>query len=685
MSLKTLPGQSFPLGATVFWDGVNFCLFTKNATQVELLLFENEKNHNTPTHTIVLDPVKNKTFYYWHIFIPGLKEGQLYAYRVQGPFDPETGHRFKNKKVLIDPYARAVVTNTYDRADALHDEDNCATAIKSVVVNPQNYDWEDDHPLNHAFSKSIIYELHVGGFTKHPSSGLSDELRGTYKGLIEKIPYLKKLGITAVELLPVQQFDPYDVPSDLINYWGYSPLAFFAPHTGYASTDDPLAAVNEFRDMVKALHKAGIEVILDVVFNHTAEGNEHGPTISFKGLENRGYYILEENRAWYTNYSGTGNTLKANHSIVRRMIIDCLRHWVSEMHVDGFRFDLAAVLARNEDGHTIPNPPVLWEIESDPVLASTKIIAEAWDLGNYQLGNFVGDKWAEWNGLYRDDVRMFVKGDYNMVGALAQRVSASPDLFKEVLRNPNRSINFITCHDGFTLNDLVSYNQKHNKANKEDNRDGHNENHSWNCGVEGKSNDPGIEALRVKQMKNFLALLMVSQGTPMLLMGDEIRRTQSGNNNAYCQDNEINWFNWDLVKKESEILSFVKKLIQFNLSTEFFQEEYYWNAPDHLGSSTFILHGTKLGQPDWSHQSRSLAFSLKNSNYDKYLHVMINAFWEPLSFELPKNGVRNWRQIIDTSLPHPKDIFTEKKAPKYSKNNYLVQDRSVVVLLGKKG
>jgi isoamylase len=674
-----LPGQTYPLGATVRDGGVNFSLFSKNSDVVELLLFDKE-DHSQPSHVIRLDPEVNKTFYYWHCFIPGLQEGQLYGYHVYGPFEPDRGLRFDGQKVLIDPYARALVTDTYDREKAKHPGNNCAFAPKSVVIDPHNYDWEGDKCLDNPFAKSVIYELHVGGFTKNPNSGLPAHERGTYRGLTKKIPYLKELGVTAVELLPVQQFDPNEAPEGLINYWGYAPMAFFAPHNGYGCTDDPVELVNEFRDMVKAFHKAGIEVILDVVFNHTAEGNEKGPTLSFKGLENLGYYILEKDKHYYKNYSGTGNTLNANHSVVRRMIRDCLRVWVAEMHIDGFRFDLASVLSRGEDGAPLENPPLLWSIESDPVLAPSKIIAEAWDLEQYQLGNFVGDKWAEWNGQYRDDVRQFLKGDEGMLGVITNRILGSPDLFKALKRrNPNRSINFVTCHDGFTLNDLVSYNHKHNEDNQEGNRDGTDANYSWNHGEEGPSQNPDVEALRIRQIKNFLTLLMISKGTPMLLMGDEVRRTQRGNNNAYCQDNELSWFDWSALEREKDLFEYVKKIIRFNLSTPYFQEGYFWNLKKQKDTTHIVWHGTRIGEPDLSHQSHSIAFSLTNHRYDDQLHVIINSFWEPLTFELPPlemDGGNRWVQILNTALDHQE----EEKVEGFE---YTAQARSMIIFKGK--
>jgi isoamylase len=680
--IKTLAGRSAPLGATVYQAGTNFSLFTKNASAVELLLFD-AADHSKPSHVFRLSPRVNKTFYYWHIFLESVGEGQLYGWRVYGPFAPEIGFTFDSRKVLIDPYAKAVFMKDYDREAACLPEDNTARAPKSVVVDTDNYDWEGDQPLNHPYSHSIIYELHVRGFTMDPSSGLDEGLRGTYRGLIQKIPYLKSLGITSVELLPVQQFDPADVPNaHLTNYWGYAPIAFFAPHHAYGSTEDPIGVVNEFRDMVKALHRAGIEVILDVVFNHTGEGNLGGPTLSFKGLENRAYYMLNKQDFSYQNFSGTGNTMNANHSVVRRLIRDCLRYWVDEMHVDGFRFDLASILSRDESGRPVQNPPILWEIESDPVLAPAKIIAEAWDVQQYQLGNFVGDRWAEWNGAYRDDIRRFVKGDAGMTSTAAMRITASPDLFKDPMRNPNRSINFVTCHDGFTLNDQVSYNQKHNWTNGEDNRDGHNDNHSWNCGVEGPTADPSVEALRLRQIKNHLTLLLLSQGTPMLLMGDEIRRTQHGNNNAYCQDNAINWLNWDTVEREQGLLRFVQKLNRFNLQTKFFQEKHYWNSPKNLRGSSCTFSGVKVGEPDWNHHSHTLAFSLKNPIYDKWVHVMVNAFWEHLEFEIPKpKGGRPWHRIISTAASSPYDFVDFEEAPIIRGEKVYVNARSIIVLM----
>ncbi len=690
MKADILSGKSFPLGATFTPDGVNFCLFSKNCSSVELLFFD-DADARAPSRVIPLDPRRHRTFYYWHVLVPGVEPGQLYGYRVHGPYDPARGHRFDGTKLLLDPYARAVaVGRRYDRAAAARPGDNCAYAMKSVVVDNRAYDWEGDTPPRIPYAKTVIYELHVGGFTRHPSSGITPTRRGTYAGLIEKIPYLHSLGITAVELLPVQQFDVQDAPPHLTNYWGYSPVAFFAPHSGYSSRAAPLGAVDEFRDMVKALHRAGIEVILDVVFNHTAEGGADGPTLCFRGLENRAYYILQPTPADYANYSGCGNTLNANHSIVRRMIMDCLRYWVAEMHVDGFRFDLASVMARDEWGHPLRSPPILWEIESDPVLAGTKIIAEAWDAaGLYQVGSFIGHRWAEWNGRFRDDVRRFVRGDNDTVRALAHRLTGSPDLYPTHNREPNRSINFVTCHDGFTLNDLVSYNVKHNLANGEGNRDGTDVNYSWNCGAEGPTDEPGIEALRRRQIRNFLTILFVAQGTPMLLMGDEVRRTQGGNNNAYCQDNALSWLDWRSLHTQRGLLRFVRQLVRFTQDLAIFREERFWVARDWEAETgnepklpCITWHGVRLGEPDWAYNSHSLAFELQHPEGHEHLYIAFNAYWEPLTFALPPlPSGEQWHRIVDTARESPHDFQPVAQAPAVVTSTYCLQARSAILLM----
>jgi glycogen operon protein len=502
--------------------------------------------------------------------------------------------------------------------------------------------------------------------------------------LIEKIPYLQDLGVTAVELLPVFQFDPQDAPAGRVNYWGYQPVSFFAPHQPYSSRKDSLGVLDEFRDMVKALHRAGIEVILDVVFNHSAEGGSDGPTLSLRGLANEFYYLLQDDKSRYADYSGCGNTINANQPIVRRLIRDSLRYWVTEMHVDGFRFDLASVLSRDETGRPVLDPPVLWDIESDPVLAGTKLIAEAWDAGGlYQVGRFVGDAWQEWNGRFRDDVRRFVKGDEGSVSAVAARLLGSPDLFGHEEREPEQSINFVTCHDGFTLNDLVSYDRKHNEANGEGNRDGSDDNLSWNCGIEGPTDDESVERLRNRQVKNFLALTLLSAGTPMLLMGDEVRRTQRGNNNAYCHDDEIGWFDWTLLERHADVHRFVKALTRYRQQRDVVVQADVLSLNEQLRRARIAWHGVALDHPDWSHHSRSLAFTM-HGLADRYLlHGMLNAYWEPLTFALPpvpQGAHEAWRRCIDTALASPDDISPWKLAPPVSAPSYLVQPRSLVVL-----
>lgn len=674
-------GQSSPLGATVVPGGVNFSVYSRSATGVELLFFDGDHDAQ-PERIVTIDPAANRSYHYWHAFVPDVKPGQLYAYRVQGPFDPASGMRFDPDKVLLDPYGRGVVVPTnYSRESASLKGDNAATAMKNVVVDLRAYNWEGDTPLERPASQTIIYEMHVRGFTRHSSSGLSEDKRGTYAGLIEKIPYLQELGVTAVELLPVFQFDAHDALPGRVNYWGYAPISFFAPHQGYSSRQDPLGPVNEFRDMVKALHRAGIEVILDVVFNHTAESDQNGPTLSFRGLENSTYYILEGDRSRYANYSGTGNTLNGNHPIVRRMIIDSLRYWVEEMHVDGFRFDLASILERDESGNPMPNPPVLWDIESDPVLAGTKLIAEAWDAaGLYQVGSFLGDSWREWNGRFRDDVRSFLRGDDGFVAPLADRLLGSPQIYGHKEREAEASVNFVTCHDGFTLNDLVSYNQKHNEANGEYNGDGESDNRSYNWGIEGPTDDPAVESWRNRQVKNFLTVTMLSMGLPMILMGDEVRRTQGGNNNAYCQDSEISWFDWTLVAKHADVHRFVKLLIAHRLMRNFGPKLQGVSLNQLLRTADRAWHGVRLGAPDWSVTSHSLASSVSRRDKNLRFYLILNAYWEPLEFELPATDGNLWHRWIDTGLDSPDDIAEWPNAPAVAGQIYHAAPRSVVAL-----
>ena len=686
MSRKRNPeigaGRTFPLGATVVPGGVNFSVYSKSSTDLHLLLFDGPDDPE-PASVIPLHRKRNRTFHYWHAFVPGIRGGQVYGYRAFGPNYPEVGLRFDGEKLLLDPYGRAVaVPAQYSRDAAKALGDNTPYAMRSVAVDESSYDWEGDEPLRLSFARTVIYEMHVRGFTQHPNSGVAADKRGTYAGLVEKIPYLKELGVTAVELLPVFQFDAQEAPLGMTNYWGYNPVSFFAPHSAYSSNQDPLGPLNEFRDMVKALHRSGIEVILDVVYNHTAEGNHAGPVFCFKGLENSAYYILTENRARYANYSGTGNTLNANRPVVRRMILDSLHYWVEEMHVDGFRFDLASILSRDEEGVPLANPPILYDIETDPVLAGTKLIAEAWDAaGLYQVGNFAGDHWKEWNGHFRDDVRAFLKGDRGMTEEVAARFLASPDLYGHADREPEQSINFVTCHDGFTLNDVVSYNEKHNAANGEHNRDGHNYNLSWNCGVEGPIDDPEIERLRNRQVKNFFVVTLGALGVPMLLMGDEVRRTQRGNNNAYCQDNEISWFDWRLVEKHADIHRFVKRLIRLRQELDIFSDDHGLCLTELLERARIQWHGVKLHQPNWGDDSHALSFTVRGRSFS--FQVIVNAYWEALEFELPRlNSGRNgrWRRIVDTYLEPPDDFSEMATAPVVESYVYTVQPRTVVIL-----
>jgi isoamylase len=702
--LRTAPGHPYPLGATVFPEGVHFALFTQNATAVELLLFDHFADA-TPADVIRLDPRVNRTFYYWHVFVFDLLPGQIYAYRVYGPYAPQEGHRFNPNKVLLDPYALEVIYgDNWSRDAAKGMADNTASALKGLVIDPSDYDWEGDAPLHRPFNQTIIYEMHVAGFTKHPSSGV--EYPGTYRGLIERIPYLQQLGVTAVELLPVQQFDSQDIldrsptkkgPGTCTsNYWGYNPIAFFAPHREYCTDLERGEPVTEFRDMVKALHQAGIEVILDVVFNHTAEGGLGGPTISFRGLENEVYYLLGQDPSEYSDYTGTGNTLNGNHSIVRRLILDALHYWTDQMHVDGFRFDLASVLSRDEWGEPMRSPPILWDIESDPHLVGAKMIAEAWDAaGLYQVGTFIGHRWAEWNGRYRDDVRRFLRGDKGAVVDFAARLTGSRDIYSAPDHALHRSINFVTAHDGFTLNDLVSYNRKHNESNGEENRDGSDFNLSCNYGEEGPTDRPAIQAIRLQQIKNAIAILLISQGTPMLLYGDEVRRTQRGNNNAYCQDNEISWFNWEDLARQKELLRFAQQMMRLNRRHPVLNLEVYPRDPGQRRSTgkeqdalpydvheCVTFHGVKLYQPDWGYESHSIALGLSGRDVDDDMHIMINAYGKGLVFELPPRPADSpWLRLVDTSLPSPHDIAAPGQEQAVVETTYRVQARSVAILL----
>ncbi len=538
--------------------------------------------------------------------------------------------------------------------------------------------------------------MHVRGFTRHESAGV--ESPGTFAGLVEKIPYLVELGVTTVELLPVFQFDEHDIDfvdpttgTHLGNYWGYNPIGFFAPHRGfYIESWQRMRYLTGFRDLVRELHRAGLEVVLDVVFNHTAEGGEDGPTLSFRGIENSVYYLSEPGKpGTYANYSGVGNTLNCNHPVVRRMVLDSLRYWVETMHVDGFRFDLASILSRDESGKPMDNPPLPWEIEADPALQDTLLVAEAWDAGGlYQVGGFPGERWSEWNGIFRDDVRRFLGGEEGLTGAMASRMLGSPDLYEAHGREPHQCINFVTCHDGFTLNDLVSYEHKHNEANGEQNRDGSPHEHSRNHGVEGPTDDPRIEELRNRQVKNFIAVLMLAQGTPMLLAGDELRRTQGGNNNAYSQDNATSWIDWGLRDEHGDIHRFVRSMIAFRRAHRGLRRSKYLlgvEAPqraDPPGYTRVCWHGVQLEQPDWGPHARTLAYTLTRSSDDQALHIVINAYDEPLRFAVPEAGPGlAWHRAIDTHEPSPRDIAEPGEEPPVVGRSVEVAARSVVVLL----
>ncbi|MGD0470805.1 MAG: glycogen debranching protein GlgX [Terriglobales bacterium] len=681
-------GSPHPLGATPSPSGVNFSLASSNATGVELLLFSAHDSLE-PFQTIRFDPYVNKSFHSWHAFVRGLKPGVHYAYRVDGPLD-SAGQRFNKNKILIDPYSRGNSNSLWDRGSACTPGDNLRTSMRSVVIDASGYDWEGDKPLNRPMEESIIYEAHVRGFTQSPTSGVRHP--GTFAGLAEKIPYLKDLGINAVELLPIFDFDETAVlrvvdGKPLRNYWGYSTLGYFAPQSSYCLEPETGGHLREFRDLVKALHQAGIEVILDVVFNHTDEGNQQGPTYSFKGIDNRSYYFLVPwALQYYMDFSGCGNTLNCNHPLVGKLVMDCLRYWVRETHVDGFRFDEGSILSRGEDGTPAVHPPLVWGIELDEDLADTKLIAEAWDAaGLYQIGHFPGDRWAEWNGRYRDDVRRFVRGDPGIVGAIASRLGGSSDIYQERGGSPLNSVNFVTCHDGFTLNDLVSFNQKHNEANGESNYDGINDNLSWNCGAEGDSNDPNIDSLRNRQVRNFMAILLLSRGVPMFVGGDEIRRSQKGNNNAYCQDNEISWFDWTLVNKNSELLRFCKSIIRFRKMHAAVRRDQFFNGSvNERGLKDISWHGTKFNSPGWDDPgARALAMTLAGFGADPDLHVMFNMFWDSLDFELPSVPGRHWCVAVDTGQPSPHDVADPGSEPAVSGNTHRVEARSVVVLVNR--
>ena len=666
------PGQSHPLGATVSAGGTNFSVWSRSATGMELLLYSGP-DQSEPDRVLRLDPKVNRTFTYWHIHVPGVRPGQVYAWRAIGPHDPGRGLRHDPDAALLDPYAAAVLPSS-----------DAHNAPRGVVADLDEYDWEGDTPLRHPFSRSVVYEMHIRGFTVHPSSGIDARRRGTYAAVVEKIPYLVDLGITAVELMPVQAHADDDAPPGLVNYWGYNPVSFFAPHPAYSCDQSPLGVLDEFRDMVKALHRAGLEVILDVVFNHTAEADRTGRTLSWRGLDNAAYYLLDPaDPSRYVDYTGCGNTLNANHPIVRRMILDALRRWVADFHVDGFRFDLASILSRDSDGTPMANPPVVWDIETDPVLSGTKIIAEAWDAaGLYQVGSFIGDRWREWNGRFRDDVRRFVRGDPSTVAALPNRLLASPDLYGSRPADVEHSVNFVSCHDGFTLNDLVSYSRKHNEANRLDDTDGSDSEWSSNWGAEGPTDDAAIERLRNQLVKSFLAITLISMGVPMIGMGDEVRRTQEGNNNAFCQDNEVSWFDWSLLEEHADVLRFVRGLIRLRMHFDMTQVDHGLGLRAFLERSHVEFHGTRLHEPDFGDDSHSLSLTVRSVVGTRMVHAILNMWTEPLDFELPPvSSGMPWRRFVDTSLDSPEDLSAPAEAPVVAGPTYRAAPRSVVLLV----
>ena len=705
-------GRALPHGASIYKDGVNFSVFSRHATAIWLDLFKNAEDE-FPFQSIKFDDKNNKTGDVWHLFVSGLKAPAFYLYRVDGPFKPHKGHRFNKNNYLLDPYAKELTDVSVfkhlqedffipkDEYDIKNQKPQTGKNFPKAVVVDEDFDWQDDTPLNLPLRQSVIYETHLKGFTAHESSRV--KYPGTYKGLTEKIPYLKELGITSVELLPVQEFDEWEntninpkTGERLKNYWGYSTIAFFAPKVGFSSDKSPGGAVREFKEMVRELHKNGIEVILDIVFNHTAEGNERGFPLNFRGFDNSIYYMLEHyNKAYYSNFSGCGNTVNCNHPVVRTFIIDCLRYWVCEMHVDGFRFDLGSILGRDQNGNLMENPPMLERIAQDPMLRHTKIIAEAWDAGGaYQVGWFPGGRWAEWNDRFRDDMKKYWRGDALSVSALATRLAGSADLYIRDGRKPFHSINFVTSHDGFTLNDLVSYNGKHNEENGENNRDGSDHNVSFNYGFEGPTQNREIETIRNQQIKNFICSLLLSQGTPMLLAGDEMRRTQQGNNNAYCQDNELTWIDWTLKDKNSTIFRFTKRAIEFRLKHPAFRRPEFFQGQGHLYNSIpDIFWYNEAGEAiDWARANHFLAFYLDGRHAEVFadidendFYVMLNASTQDKVIVVPalQNG-RRWYRVIDTALPSPHDFLNPgEEEMLQNQTKYVQKARSFSLLLAK--
>lgn len=683
-------GHCSKLGATIEKGGVNFAVYCPAASVIELLLFK-DVDDAQPTVIQLSSPIF-RSVYYWHVFVKGVGAGQVYAWRVReavSTYQVAKDH-VEIGKVLVDPYGkRMVFPKDYQRFQGTDDAQNVACAARSVVVDTSTYEWGIECSPKHDLTKTVIYEMHVKGFTAHESSGVAEDIRGTYRGLIEKIPYLVELGITAVELLPVYQFDKYDALPGKFNYWGYCPMSFFAVHEAYSSDKSIMGPLDEFRDMVKALHRNGIEVILDVVYNHTSEGDANGPTYCFKGFDKRDYYIMNDQGDYY-NYSGCGNTLNANNPVVRKLILDSLIFWHEEMHVDGFRFDLASILARDSNGTPLLNAPALLDIDHNVQLADAKIIAEPWDAGGlYQLGNIAGSKWREWNGQFRDDIRSFMRGDPQSIKKFVLRLIGSPDIYNEHEIDPQKSINFITCHDGFTLNDLVSYSYKHNLDNGENGRDGNDANYSANYGVEGDTDDDKLLDLRLRQCKNMIALTVLSMGTPMILMGDEILRTQQGNNNAYCQDNELSWMNWNLDERQQDMLQFTKQMIhrrtfRTRISANHRRSKYTM-LHGALRNTKIQWHGIKPFQADWSDNSHTIGVMIYWGQYSIYAYIFVNAYWEDLTVELPPlphNAKRQWSMLVDTADKNPGDVVNVFNMPRHCAGDKLkVRARSLVIMV----
>jgi len=680
----TYPGNPHPLGAFYDGHGINFALYSENATRVYLCLFRPNHDDKSKLNEYARIPVSERTNRIWHVYLPDFEPGQIYAYRVDGPFEPQNGHRFNVNKLLLDPYARAITGTLdwhdslfgYDVTDPSPDRDLILSTLdsapympKGVVIDSSNFNWGGDVPPNIPFQETVIYELHVKGFTKL-NHEIPEEIRGTYAGLAHSasINYLKKLGVTAVELMPIQHFttDRHLKDRGLTNYWGYHTLGFFAPDVRYSSSGTYGEQVLEFKRMVKKLHKAGMEVILDVAYNHTGEGNQFGPTLSFKGIDNRSYYRLsDQDQRYYFDYTGTGNTLNCRLPNVLRLIMDSLRYWILEMHIDGFRFDLAATLAR--ELHAVDRLSAFFDIiHQDPVIGRVKLLAEPWDLGEdgYQVGKFPPG-WAEWNGKYRDCVRDYWRSQPSMLSEFAERFTGSSDLYREERRGPTASINFLTAHDGFTLHDLVSYNEKHNHANAEDNTDGESHNRSWNCGAEGPSDDSNINYMRDCQKRNFLTTLFLSQGIPMLVAGDELSRTQQGNNNAYCQDNEISWLDWNHV--DEKLLEFTRKLIALRHRHPVFRRrKWFRGRPVVLGElediAWFKFDGQHMQEEDWQHDyAKSFGVFINGRGMrsrtplgervtDDSFYIIFNAYHGYIDYKLPEEEyAKTWTKILDTS------------------------------------